>query len=66
MCCVVLSARLSTAGAVQLGCRSMRRKMCLGTVTNIIGTFVFRQESVCTDVLGSGNVFLLLLIGEFR
>ena len=32
------------------------RRLCLGTVTNTIGTFVFREESVCTDVLGSGNV----------
>ena len=32
-----------------------------GTVTNIIETFVFRQESVCSDVLGSGNV-----LPEFR
>ena len=37
------------------------RRLCLGTVTNVIETSVFRQESVCTDILGSGNVLL-----EFR
>ena len=37
------------------------RRLCLGTVTNIIGTFVFCQESVCTEVFGSGNV-----LPEFR
>ena len=39
----------------------LHRRLFFGTVTNIIETFVFRQESVCTDVLGSGNV-----LPEFR
>ena len=39
----------------------LHRRLFLGTVTNIIETFVFRQENVCTDVLGSRNVLL-----EFR
>ena len=37
------------------------RSLCLGTVTNITGIFVFRQESVCTYDSGSGNV-----LPEFR
>ena len=32
------------------------RRLHVGTVTNILGTFVFWQEGVCTDVLGSGNM----------
>ena len=39
----------------------LHRRLVLGTVTNIIETFVFRQESVCADVLGSRNV-----LPEFR
>ena len=39
----------------------LHRRLFLGTVTNTIETFVFRQESVCTDVLGSRNV-----LPEFR
>ena len=39
----------------------LHRRLFHGTVSNIIETFVFRQESVCTDVLGSRNV-----LPEFR
>ena len=34
------------------------RRLFFGTVTNIIGTFVFRQVIVCNDVLRSGNKVL--------
>ena len=48
---------------VHLHCR-----LFLGNVTNIIETFVFRQESVCTDIIGSRNVLpvqvVLVLSGE--
>ena len=37
------------------------RRLRVGTVMNIIGTFVFWQESVCSDALGSRNV-----LPEFR
>ena len=39
----------------------LHRRLFLGTVMNTFETFVFRQESVCTDVLGSKNV-----LPEFR
>ena len=38
----------SLGAEVYLYCR-----LCLGTVTNIIETFVFRKGNVCSDVLGS-------------
>ena len=37
------------------------RRLCLGTVTNIIGTFVFRQDIVCTDVLFTRVQVVLVL-----
>ena len=40
----------------------LHRRLFLGTVTNIIGCFLFRQESVCTHLSHSGELSQFIIL----